>query len=47
MLLERHAGQERSLSSPFSTFSWYWCPHIMQRNLSSVAAMSGSDPIES
>jgi len=41
MLLERHFGQERSLSSPRSTCSWYSWPHIMQRNVS-VVAMTGS-----
>lgn len=43
MLLERHLGQERSLSSPRSTCSWYSWPHIMQRNVS-VVAMADSLP---
>ncbi len=38
MLFERHLGQERSLSSPFTTGSWYSCPHIMQRNVSIVVS---------
>src|SRR3989304_4002704 len=38
MLFERHLGQERSLSSPFTTGSRYSCPHIMQRNVSIVVS---------
>mgnify|MGYP006950042339 CR=1 FL=1 len=42
MELERHLGQERSTSSPCTTFSVYSWPHIMHRKVSIVVvAMFG------